>query len=176
MSEQIEDQGFDYDLKPKESHGVIGGKRYVLRQPSEGAEIAYRNAITSAARPGPDGKPLSYGNINNAEPLLVSQCLFELHEQNGETKERPVTLTQINGWLSTVVAGLFEKLKRMMGKSIKDPDQEVVGLVRKELALEHNPDRGGNEDVMRGINLALDRVSQVCKDRAEAAAENEAKN
>lgn len=38
---------------------------------------------------------------------------------------------------------------------------EVLGTVRKRLAMQHHPDRAGNGDIMRGINLALDAVLEA---------------
>jgi hypothetical protein len=36
-----------------------------------------------------------------------------------------------------------------------------VGEIRRRFALEHHPDRGGDEAVMRGINLALDEIEKA---------------
>lgn len=39
--------------------------------------------------------------------------------------------------------------------------QAVVGRARRELALVHHPDRGGDGAVMTGINIALDKIAQL---------------
>lgn len=41
------------------------------------------------------------------------------------------------------------------------PVEAIISRARRELSLQHHPDRGGDGAVMRGINLALDRVAQL---------------
>jgi hypothetical protein len=37
----------------------------------------------------------------------------------------------------------------------------ILGKVRRELAMQYHPDRGGDAGIMRGVNIALDRVQQL---------------
>jgi hypothetical protein len=40
-------------------------------------------------------------------------------------------------------------------------DRDRLGSLRRKLAMQYHPDRGGNKDIMVGINLALDAVLKL---------------
>jgi len=108
------------DLAPIEVPVRMGGKRYVLVEASEDAACKYRNHTTGCAR-FENGRMVGLsGPIADVEPLLVSLCLFELYDHQGETRRRPVTLNQVKGWPARVVRPLFERAKEIGGLQEED--------------------------------------------------------
>lgn len=103
----------DADFQLKEiSVDMPGGKQYVLRQPKGSAVTQWKNAQAKAARMT-NGKVTGVDGIASTEPLLVSLCLFELYQVNGETKERPVPINVIANWPSQIQSDLFDDAIRL---------------------------------------------------------------
>ena len=98
-------------LEPITVPVTIGKKKYSLREASEEAVIAYKDAITSATQIDGQGKPQRITGISGSESILVSKCLFELYEVGGEVKERPVLLSTVRSWPSRVVRPLFDRIQ-----------------------------------------------------------------
>lgn len=104
----------EFDLTPQELAVTIGGKDYVLREASAEAARQYRNASTKGMKFDGNGKPMSLGDSPaDAESLLVSMCLFERYEHNGQTKDRPVQLSTVKTWPDRVAKNLFAKCKEL---------------------------------------------------------------
>ena len=144
--------GFDFfDLSVREVPVGILGKRYLLREASEGAAARYRNAMLKATKLGPDGKPISLDGMADAAPLLVSLCLFEVYEHQGVSKDRPVLLSTVVSWPSRVVKPLFEKAKEI---SELDEDETEETLKAK-------------------VDLYQHRLEQLEKEREERGAEKD---
>lgn len=100
----------------------IDGKPYVLREPSGDAATKWRNTTTSGARLA-DGKVVGLSGIADADPLLVSLCLFECYENRGQTMERPVTLLQVRSWPDRIQKELAEAAKRLGNLVEKTPSE-----------------------------------------------------
>lgn len=112
------------DAEPVEVPVRIGNRRYMLCEASEDAACKYRNASTACAR-FDGGKMVGIqGPIADVEPLLVSLCLFELYDHQGETRRRPVTLTQVRSWPSRVVKPIYEKAREL--SRLKEDDEPEV--------------------------------------------------
>lgn len=126
----MQDFNFD-DLAPKEIRLSIGGKKHLLREASGDAACKYRNAIIGSTRLGPDGKPTSIHGLADAEPMLVSLCLFELYEHQGQEKERPVLLSTIRGWPARVLKPLVEKVKEISPGLEDRPDESEDALQKR---------------------------------------------
>src|SRR5690606_9047229 len=74
------DHGLDFDdLTPIELPVKYKGKNYVLREADEGAATQYRNLTIKAARME-DGKITGMDGVADAEPFLISLCLYEARE------------------------------------------------------------------------------------------------
>lgn len=98
----------DLDLTPKEERHRIGGKDYLLVEPSEDAACRWRNLATSKAKMQ-DGKVVGMDGIADVQPYLVSLCLFEETEKG----LLPVPLTTVRGWPARVVKFLFDRAKSL---------------------------------------------------------------
>lgn len=118
---------FGDDLSPREVPVKMGGKNYVLKEASAAAVCQYRNAITAAAKMGPDGKPTAFGNVADAEPLLVSLCLFEVRDG----KQLPVPLIQVRGWKNSVTSKLFERVQKI--SDMVGGDEETADTIREKM-------------------------------------------
>ena len=114
------------DLAPISVPVEIAGKQYLLKEASEDAACRFRNARFEGAKLSDDGRMMSVGNMADVEPLLVSLCLFELYGVNGDTKERPVLLSQVRAWPPRVVKPLFEKVKEMSDGLEEKPTKESL--------------------------------------------------
>ncbi|MBL8799665.1 MAG: DUF3820 family protein [Planctomycetia bacterium] len=76
---------------------------------------------------------------------------------------------ELQPWLHGAVAE--EVRSRQLGSPYRQDRQhaappvpklvEVLGAVRKRLALSYHPDRGNDPGIMKGINLALDAVQEA---------------
>ena len=112
------------DLTPIEVQVRYQNKSYVLREASEGAAVRYQNAIFRSTKMGKDGQPASIEGLADADPLLLSLCLFECYEHQGKTLERPVDEKTIRTWPSRVIKPLIERLKKI--SKLDDEPQKVL--------------------------------------------------
>jgi hypothetical protein len=103
---------------------VLRGKKYILREATEGAAVTYRNALLKSTKLGPDGKPTGIDGMAFAEPLLVQQCLFEV-DATGPGTHGPVSLKFVNDLPSRVATQLFETAKKI-SRLDDEEKQEVV--------------------------------------------------
>lgn len=157
---------FDFDLAPRSVPVSLDKIPHVLFEASEGAACQYEAA---RARPMAilDGRMTGLEGAAEAETLLLSLCLFRTLP-DGSVKLLPngdrdpsmlVPLTSVRALNSRITRPLIEWVKDNSGLSVKkkkDADPEMVGRCRRDLSSQHHPDLGGNEDVMRGINIACD--------------------
>ena len=128
----IDEIRFD-DLSPIEVPTSIGGKTYVLREASGDASVAYRNASIAGARVSEDGTVL--GSAANAEPILISRCLFQRIEQpDGTIKERRVDEATIRSWPSRVCRALFDRAKEISG--LGEADESMDDLKKQRDSIE----------------------------------------
>ncbi len=132
MSDQLE---MNFDLTPITVPVTIGGKKYVLKEASGDAAVKYRNCLLKATKLGPEGKPSSIDGMADAEPLLVSLCLFQIATSvnklgDAVTAELPVPIHVVRGWKNQVQKGLFARIKE-----ISDLDEnETKEILEKRLA------------------------------------------
>jgi polyhydroxyalkanoate synthesis regulator phasin len=102
---------FDSDPAPQEVKVTYQQKTYYLREPSEAIAVEYQNMATRATTIT-DGE-MKLGNLNDAEPYLVSKCLWEKINEQDKEIERNVPLGLLRLWPSRVVRPLFDKAKEM---------------------------------------------------------------
>lgn len=112
-------------LQPVEVSVKLGGEQYWLKEASEAAAVAYRNA-TAAAVKMEDGEVAGLGAVGDVEPILVSYCLWR------ETPEgrKPVPVSVIRGWPAKVVKVLFTRIKDI--SELDEPD--TVEQLDKQIA------------------------------------------
>lgn len=108
------------------------GKNYILVEADEGTAVEYQNLLFKSARFGDNGKPVGVDGLANAEPFLVSKCVFELYEVNDNgtkiTKRRPVPLGVINSWPPRVVKQLHKKAMEISHLRVTDEAAEGEAL------------------------------------------------
>jgi hypothetical protein len=119
---------FDFeDLTPAAVPVKYRGKRYLLREADESACCQYRNAVIRSRKLDADGRLTHLDGLADAEPLLVSLCLFELAEGPGQpSAERPVPLAVVRSWPGRVVKPLFAWLHRASGLREEEETEEVL--------------------------------------------------
>jgi SpoU rRNA methylase family enzyme len=125
---------FDFaDLMPQAVPLTLGGKRYVLREASAAAAARWRNAVLRSTKMD-NGKVVSVDGLADAEPLLVSLCVFEVA---ADGVEKQVPLDTVRSWRASVVKALFEKAKAISEldeKDTKESLQEKVDRLRERMA------------------------------------------
>lgn len=113
MKEELKPLDFS-DLTPYEEKVPILGKVYTLREASGQAGTRYRNKMLESMRLGPEGKPQSINGMSDAEPLLVSLCLFD------EAGVRPVPIQTITSWPDRIQKALAKRIKEV--SELDEPD------------------------------------------------------
>lgn len=93
------------DPLPREVGVTMGSQRYVLRETTMAAAIAYRKAVAEMLSDG-NGKPSS--NFSELEPYLVSLCLFSVSDAGVAS---PVPIELVKTWPSREVGRLFRKAR-----------------------------------------------------------------
>ncbi len=106
------------DITLKEIPVQVGDKKYTLREATGDAACLYRNAMLRCTKLGPEGKPETITGIADAEPYLVSLCLF--NEGN-----KPVPVATIRKWPARVQTALFDKAKEISELG-EDEDEDTA--------------------------------------------------
>jgi hypothetical protein len=110
---------FDFDnLEPICISVRYKGVEYILKEASEGSACKYRNATLNAYRTDEQGKVIGYAGLADAEPLLVSECLFT-------TDDKRVPLETIRTWPARIVSPLFEKAKEISNLDERGSDEDI---------------------------------------------------
>lgn len=113
----------NYDLEPVEVPVVIKGKRYVLTEASGDAEVKRQNVFIRGTKIGANGKPQGMDNFADAEPLLVSQCLYEagpkgelrLKDDGDPDPQFRVSEKQVRRWPARIQKSLYARIMKMSG-------------------------------------------------------------
>lgn len=142
MNEHIPSDALRFDdLMPKELPVWLGGRPYALREASESAAVAYRNVITSGVKIV-DGQVSGVGNIAEAQPVLLSQCLYRA-EQEGRQGKVPldamgnadfrhlVPMSWVKGLPAHIVKQLFDTVKEMSPGLVEE--EESADVIRKRI-------------------------------------------
>lgn len=127
------------DLEPKQAPVYVGSKVYALREPSEAAAVAYRNVITSAVKII-DGEVASIGAVGDAEPTLVSRCLYRATadgkvplDSHGMADDRHlVPVSWIKSWPASLVKQIFDRAKAM-SPGLVDDQAETPEQIKKQI-------------------------------------------
>lgn len=124
MSKYDDDVDFS-DLTTIEITKKIGPHTYVIREASGDAACKYRNALMRSTKLGPDGKPSAYEGLADADPLLVSMCLFRLEGQKGNEKYIPVSVGEVRAWPNKVQSYLVDKVRKISELGNEDNEEEL---------------------------------------------------
>lgn len=121
------------DLQPQSIPVPIGKECYRLFEASGDAARVYRNSVLRSTKLGPDGKPVSVEGLADAEPLLVSKCLYKADgdfnvptDGNGWPTD-PTKLVHQNvimRWPQRVQKGLYDWVMRVSGLNDAPKDGE----------------------------------------------------
>jgi hypothetical protein len=166
----------DVDLAPREVEVTIRSEKYVIRELSLGQAITYRNASVACAKMR-DGKVIGMEGIADLESLLLSLCLWKVGEKNGERILMKVTRGFIEELPGRVASQLHAQAKEISELNEKigadDPTTDLITLCKRDLSEQYHPDKGGkNEDIMKGVNLALEWLDSHRRQKPEDSAKN----
>ncbi len=115
------------DLKPIEIRVTIGDDKYVLVEASGAAACEWQNSLLRGTRLGPDGRPESLDGMADAEPKLVSLCLFRILSDGPQIGGRvPVALTTIKGWPGRVQRLLYKKAREISQLDDEDTEESLT--------------------------------------------------
>lgn len=131
-------------LQPVEVSVKLGGEQYWLKEASEAAAVAYRNASAAAVKMEA-GEVSGLGDVGDVEPLLVSYCLWR------ETPDgrKPVPVSTVRGWPAKVVKAIFNRVKEISEldepETVEQVDKQIVRLQRKRerMVKDGHPGKGG---------------------------------
>ena len=120
----------NFDLAPIEIPVTILKKKFILREASGDAACKYRNLqLRSTKMTGSsDNKGLqitSIDGIADAEPLLVSMCLFAVSDE-GVVSPKSVSEQFVRTLPSKYVTKLFEKVQEISGLKEELETEEVL--------------------------------------------------
>lgn len=115
------------DLSPIEVPVSIDGRSYILREATGDAACRYRNALLACTQLGPEGKPSSVKGMADAEPLLVSLCLFD-------DAGKPVSGPTIRKWPARVLKALFDKATEISQLGEEEDDNDDKEAAKKSLS------------------------------------------
>jgi len=104
--------------------GTVGVKDYIMREATEGVVIQYESSSARQIK-FKDGKPSALQGTGEAGIVLLTGCLFEIYQHKGETKERPVILEEVRGWLHRITEPLIEKAKQISRIGVKDTPESL---------------------------------------------------
>lgn len=106
----------EFSLLPREEPVTIDGKKYTLREISEGDSIAERREMAKGVTFTDDGKPTTIPEgLPENEVFVVSRCLFD-------ENKAPVGMDTLKTWPRRVVRALFDKCQELN----KEPTKEQV--------------------------------------------------
>ena len=116
------------------------GKDYLLREASSQAACRFRDAMMRTTKVD-DGKVVGYSaSWGEAEMLLVSQCIFQKHADNGQWvplggNEQQALLT-IRQWPQAATQKLLDKVRDISGMNDMDTEEIVekrIEMLTKQL-------------------------------------------
>lgn len=141
---------FDFDkddLAPKSTPVKYRGKKYVLKEADNAAAVAYRNATSKATRLV-DGKLSGFDGLHDADPLLVSMCLYEV-DATGPGTEGKVAIGFVKGMLNKYVKPMFEWVVEnsdLKETPTKEGVEKQIAELQKQLAAMDEKEPDGPKD------------------------------
>lgn len=120
-------------ITPLEVPVKIGDKKYLLKEAGAGIVAQYNNALMKATKFSSTGKMAGIDGIADAEPLLLSLCMFEWRQNPKTDKEEwcPCTIGQIRTWPNKIVRQLLERVKLISG--ITEVDEQTPEQIKLKI-------------------------------------------
>lgn len=143
------------DPTPAKVEVTIGGEEYVLKEASGDTAVKYRNMLLRATKMS-DGKVSGIDGMADAEPYLVSACLFRIVDMKGTRTEVPVALAAVRAFKDSILKQLFERVKKISGLDDKETEQslkkKIADLTAKLEALKGS----GDDDAKNSLSATTD--------------------
>ena len=129
---------FGDDPKPRQFNVRYGGKAYVAVEASEGAAVAYNNAMMRAMKMSGQGNITGVDGMAEVEPILVGHCLYEATpagtlplDQTGDPLASALVPPQaIRRWPSRVVKPIFDRIKAISDLGGEETEEALEKQVR----------------------------------------------
>ena len=124
-----------FDILAVEIPVTIGKDKYILREASGEAACQYRNKITACARQTGEDMIVD-GPIADADPLLISHCLFKVNVVKEEevVSRAHVNINVVRAWPERVLKVLVAKIKEISPLD-SDGDEDITALEKEREAL-----------------------------------------
>ena len=104
----------------------IGDKEYTLEEASGDAKCVYQNAMTKGVTLNSDGKPEKISSLADADPLLLSHCLFD-------NTGKHVSVMFVRGLPDRIMEALVTEVKKMSNMlDTKDGEKDAADLAKNE--------------------------------------------
>jgi len=116
---------YDESIEEVEIPVTWKGRQYFLREATGEAHAIYQNALMASTSMSADGSVRKITGLADAEPLLVSQCLYD-------AGDKQVSLLIIKKWPARIVSSLYEKAKEI-SEIDKEDSLEVLTKKRDRL-------------------------------------------
>lgn len=159
------------DLSMNEQFINVGDREYLLREASSEAACKYRNFLLGNVQLGPTGKPEKLGTVADAEPLLVSLCLFEIVKRDPMSLKR-IPLATVKAWPNRAVKNLFTRVQEM--SDLAEEESQLSSELRD--ALNHPSSPVTLTDLREHVDsFPQDRLTEL-RELIKATPEELAKN
>lgn len=121
-------------------------ERYVVREASTAAAVAYRNSNSRASR-YEDGKFVGLDGLADSEPLLVGLCTFKVDDKGGASGA-PVGHEAVMKWPDRVQRALYDIVKEISPRltdvlTLESVDKQLTRLQERRRELVEERARGG---------------------------------
>ncbi len=175
-----EEINFD-SLEPIEIPVNAGGHKYILREASGAAAVAYKNAAAKTAIMA-DGKIVGVDKVGEIEPMMVALCLCETDQVTGRVRldrqNNPITVhnAQIRSWKASVVKKLFDKIKEISpdldDKPTKEGFKRQIDLLVRQMLSSNEEDRMEYSTLLQEANhKILESIKSYSQDNEDSTRE-----
>ncbi len=104
----------------------IGKNEYTLEEASGDAKCIYQNAMTKGVTLNSAGKPEKISGLADADPLLVSHCLFD-------STGKHVSVMFVRKLPDRIMEALVDEVKKMSNMlDTKDGEKDAEDLAKNE--------------------------------------------
>lgn len=102
-------------LDPTSEHFEMAGRTFLIKEASAGAVAQYRDWQFARTKFAEDGKVQASEGVAESDLYLLSLCLFEPYQYNGEMRNRGISLLEIKSWPNSVTTPLVDWVKKHSG-------------------------------------------------------------
>lgn len=131
-------EDFNFSVEPRQFGPFsIGNDQFILKEASEAAHIAYKDATTKGIRvSGKDIESMSASvdGTSQADAILVQKCLFKVKQTNNPelpVQYLPSDLNYVLGLPRRITKRLYAKVRDLSGM---DAEQETADFLRSRIA------------------------------------------